>query len=511
MAAGTGEELNQDVTDRNVIRVEGVERTFHRFKILVVLMVPITMALIAISSINLALPSIEQGLGATSSDLQWILSGYALTFGITLIPAGRIGDSLGRGMFFVMGLALFTLSSLACGLATDPAMLIIARFVQGVGAGLYNPQVMGMIQQFFSGRGRAKAFALLGMVISVSVAIGPLLAGSMIAWLGPESGWRAAFLVNVPIGLAGLVLAVVWLPFGRERRRFRRSREIRAARTRGEVTDLQRSHLDLDPVGTLMLTAAVLCVMFPFTAHGSPWWWLLVPFGLALLASWVAWEKRYKARGHEPMVDLDLFSYPSFSFGSAVSGTFFVGSTSIFVVAALFMQQGLGTSAFIAGLITLPNALISAFAAIWSGRHALDRGRAIAAGSIFIIIIACLAAIGVAWLVVERGISFWWLAVPWGIAGLGQGALGSANQTLTLEDVPTAVGGTAGGVMSTAQRMGTAIGSAVITSVFFAAFASSGAFAALRDAYLVISAVLVVATALALGDLRSARRRGVGH
>lgn len=497
--------------DRNVIRIEGVDRTFHRYKILFVLMVPIAMALMAISSINVALPAIEEGLGATSADVQWILSGYALTFGITLIPAGRIGDSLGRSIFFTLGLAVFTLSSLACGLAGDPWVLNASRFVQGVGAGIYNPQVMGIIQQFFSGRGRAKAFALLGMVVSVSVAVGPLLAGSMIAWLGPETGWRASFLLNVPIGLVGLVLAVRWLPFGRERRRWRRSRELRASRARGEMPDLQRAHLDLDPFGTLLMAAAVLCVMIPFTVHGSAWWWLVVPFGLALMALWVSWEKRYKARGHEPMVDLELFSYRSFSFGTAVSGTFFVGSTSIFVVAALFVQQGLGTGALQAGLITLPNALVSAVAAMWSGRRTMTHGRRIVIASILTIVLALLGAIGVAWLVVESGVSFWWLAVPWAVCGLGQGALGSANQTLTLEDVPTAVGGTAGGVMSTAQRMGTAIGNAVITSIFFAAFSSVGHWAALRDAYLVIGAVLLLATALAVGDLRAARRRGIGH
>lgn len=499
------------MTDRNVIRVEGVDRPFHRYKILLVLMVPISMALMAISSINVALPTIESGLGATASDLQWVLSGYALTFGITLIPAGRIGDSLGRGALFTLGLAVFTVASLGCGLAPTPELLNISRFAQGFGAGLYNPQVMGMIQQFFSGRGRAKAFSLLGMVVSVSVAIGPILAGTMIGWIGPENGWRASFLINVPIGLAGVVLALVWLPFGRERRRWNRSRQIRAARARGEAVPPQRQHLDLDPLGLVLMAAAVLCVMFPFTAHGSPWLWALVPAGLALLAVWVAWERRYRAAGHQPLVDLALFSYPSFTYGTAVSGTFFVGSTSIFVIAALFVQQGLGVSAFEAGLITLPNAIVSAFAAMRAGRHVMDRGRIIVVGAIATIVLACLAAIGVAWLVVEHGISFWWLAVPWAVCGLGQGSLGSANQTLTLEDVPTAVGGTAGGVMSTAQRMGTAIGNALITSVFFAAFATTGAFAAFRNSYLVISAVLVLATSLAIGDLRAARRRGVDH
>lgn len=370
---------------------------------------------------------------------------------------------------------------------------------------------MGMIQQTFSGRGRAKAFALLGMVVSVSVAVGPLLAGSMIGWLGPQSGWRASFLVNVPIGLAGLVLAMFWLPFGRERRRWRRTRQIRAARARGEHVDLQRTHLDLDPVGSVLMAAAVLAVMYPFTAHGSPWLWVLVPLGLGALVGWQFWEKRYKARGHEPMVDLDLFSYRSFSYGTAVTGIFFVGSTSIFVIAALFVQQGLGASALTAGLITLPNAVVSALAAMWSGRHTMDHGRTIVVLAIGTIVLACLGAIGVAWSVVGHGAGMWWLAVPWAVAGIGQGALGAANQTMTLEDVPTTVGGTAGGVMSTAQRMGTAIGNAMITSVFFGVTTARGYLPAFRDAYLMIAGVLVLAMAMAVQDRRAARRRGVGH
>ncbi len=498
------------MNDRNVIRVEGTTRTFHRHKILLVMMVPIAMALMAISSINVALPTIEQGLGATSTDLQWALSGYALAFGIMLIPAGRLGDSLGRSMLFTIGLAVFTLASLACGLAPSPTALNVARLVQGVGAAIYNPQVMGMIQQMFTGRGRAKAFALLGMVVSVSVAVGPILAGSMIAWLGPQNGWRASFLINTPLGLAGVVLALLWLPFGRERRRWRRSRQLRAAAARGEHVDAQREHLDLDPFGALLLAVAVLCVMFPFTAHGSALVWLLAPLGLALVVAWVAWERTYRARGHQPMVDLSLFSYASFSYGTAVTGTFFVGSTSIFVIAALFVQQGLGHGPLEAGLITVPNAVLSAYAAAWSGRHTYEHGRRIVVGGILVIAASCLAAVGVAWLVVTQGASFWWLAVPWAVAGLGQGSLGAANQTMTLQDVPATVGGTAGGVMSTSQRIGTAIGNAMITSIFFGTAASAGYLPAFRDAYLTIAAVMLVAVVLAVRDLRVARRRSQG-
>lgn len=502
--------MGRVTADRNLIHVEGVDRTFHRYKVLFVILVPIAMALMSISSINVALPTIEADLGATASDLQWVLAGYALTFGITLIPAGRAGDLLGRGLLFMVGLAVFTFGSLACGLADTPLALNTARFAQGIGAGLYNPQAMGMIQQYFSGRGRAKAFALFGMVVSVSVAIGPLMAGTMIQWLGPHDGWRASFLIMVPLGLVGLAVGLRWLPFSTERRLWGFTSRRRGG-TVEEDAAARASRLDLDPVGTTMLASAVLMIMFPFTARGAGPIWLLAPAGLLLVFAWIRWEQRYKARGNAPMVDLDLFAFRSFTYGSGVSATAFLGMTSIFVVAALFLQQGLGVSAFATGLITLPNALVSVGTAYWSGQRVLDYGRTIVIGALATMVAACLATIGVAWLVVAHDASFWWLAVPWTVAGLGQGALGSANQTLTVEDVPPAAGGTAGGVMSTGQRMGTAIGNAMITSVFFGAVAAADHFAGLLAAYLVISAVLGLAMVIAIGDLRAARRRGVDH
>ena len=216
--------------DPNLIRVEGTDRVFRRGRILIVLLIPIAMALVAVSSINVALPSISSGLGATDTDLQWVLSGYALTFGISLVPAGRAGDVLGRGAFFVIGLLLFSVASLACSLAPTPEFLNVARFAQGIGAGLYNPQTMGMIQQYWRGMERARAFALFGMVVAVSVAVGPVLAGFIIQAFGPEIGWRASFLINFPLGLIGCVLALRWFPFGKERQRRAAKKALRETR-----------------------------------------------------------------------------------------------------------------------------------------------------------------------------------------------------------------------------------------------------------------------------------------
>lgn len=212
------------------------------------------MSLMAVSSVNVALATIEDGLGASASDLQWVLSGYALAFGIALIPAGAGGGRprpripVRRRHGDLRGGLLF------CGLATAPWALNVARLAQGLGAGLYPPQVTGMIQQYFTGGGRARAFALLGLVVSASVAVGPVFAGTIIQFVGSHDGWRWTFFTYILVGLAGIAFALAWFPFETERR-------LRGA---------DRPRVDLDPVGTLLMGAAVLGSMYPFMAR-TPW------------------------------------------------------------------------------------------------------------------------------------------------------------------------------------------------------------------------------------------------
>lgn len=486
------------------IRVDGTDRTFHRNRILVVLLVPLSMSLMAVSSINVALPTIESGLGASAADIQWVLAGYALTFGVSLIPAGRAGDVLGRGSVFVAGLLVFTLASLACGLAGDPVHLNAARFVQGVGAGMFSPQMTGMIQQYFSGLARAKAYALFGMVVSVSVAIGPVLAGAIIEAVGPANGWRASFFLNVPIGIAGVALAFAWFPFGTERASLRRRRERRAARVAG-VAPREQARIDLDPVGSLLIGLAVLAIMWPFISRSGGLTWLLAVGGLGLAALWLWWERFYERRGRQPMVDLELFSYPSFTNGTAISGTLFLGSTSLFAVLAIMLQSGLGVSALQTGLVTLPNAILSAVTSWWAGRHALTRGRFLIVIAIAAMVLGTLLSIAVAWAVAERGLSHWWFGLSVAIIGAGMGAMGSSNQTLSFEDVPSRYGGTAGGVKQTAERIGTAVGTAMVTAVFFGITADSGYTMGFTGAYAVIAAALTLSLLVALYDQRAAR------
>src|SRR5699024_6820149 len=261
-----------------------------RWRILAVLLLTIFMSLVGVSIVNVALPSIQRALDASLSDIQWVLSGYALTFGVFLVAAGRAGDIMGRGGIFLLGVGIFTLSSLLAGLAPDANWLNAARFVQGIGSGLLNPQGIGMIQQYFRGEERGRAFGYFGTTVGLSVAIGPVLGGVLIKLGGLQLGWRLTFLVNVPFGVRALVLGVLWFPKPLTRK-IPRPSNAHARRQQG-----LRS---LDPIGAVILGLAVLATLFPFVeSRTSPLTWLLLPLGLVLYYLWVKWEQRYARTGN---------------------------------------------------------------------------------------------------------------------------------------------------------------------------------------------------------------------
>ena len=462
----------------------------RRWRILAVLLVAIFMSLISVSIINVVLPSVQRGLGASDSDLQWVLTGYALTFGVVLVGAGRAGDLIGRGPLFIAGVVLFTLSSVWGGLAPDPLSLNLSRVVQGLGSGLLNPQAVGMIQQYFRGPERGRAYGALGSVIGVSVAVGPVLGGLIIQLAGEADGWRWTFLVNVPVGVLAVVLALRWFP--------RPLRVPRGART--------GSH-DLDPVGTVLLALAVLALLLPFVERSlGPLGWLLLPGGAALLALWVRWERGYRRRGRAPMVDLSLFRVRSFSVGTVIAGLYFLGVTSVWVIVALYVQNGLGRSALVAGLIGLPAALASAVTSNWAGRHVGARGRRIVVAGLVSAMVGLLLSVLVVQLVAADRASVWWMLLSLLFVGAAQGMVITPNQTITLGQVPLEYAGAAGGVLQTAQRIGTAMGLAVITAVTFAVLEESSWAVAVTAGFVAVTGALVLTLVVAVLDLRSARR-----
>ncbi len=228
-----------------------------RWRALALCLVAGFMTLLDVSIVNVALPSIRTGLAASESDLQWIIAGYGLAFGIALVPAGRLGDAKSRRAVFAIGLALFTVASAACGLATGSTWLSITRVIQGLGAGIVSPQVSGFIQTLFSGKERGRAFGIFGATIGISTALGPLIGGLLVRFGGAENGWRWVFLVNVPVGIVALLLVRRLLP----------------------PSTVHRKQ-SLDPVGVVLFGGAILFVLLPLVTGDQD-----VPDRPALVAS----------------------------------------------------------------------------------------------------------------------------------------------------------------------------------------------------------------------------------
>lgn len=467
-----------------------------RWRILIVLLAAIFMSLIAVSIVNVALPAIQDGLDASESDLQWVLSGYALTFGVVLVAAGRAGDILGRGGIFVLGVSVFTAASIACSFAPSAEWLNIARFVQGVGSGLLNPQGVGMIQQYFRGAERGRAFGYFGSTVGVSVAIGPVLGGFLIQLGGPDFGWRLTFLVNVPVGILTLILALLWFP-----------KPLLRRRPEGETGKAARS--SMDPIGSLLLGLAVLAILFPFMeSRTSAGTWLLLPVGIVLVLAWVKWERRYAARGRSPMVDLHIFRTRSFTNGTVIVTLYFLGMTSIWVIVALYMQQGAGKTALEAGLVGIPSAVLSAFAANWAGRRVITYGRKIVIGGLYFALVGLALSVAVTILHDAVGLSVWWLMLTLSFIGIAQGSVISPNQTLTLAEVPLQYAGSSGAIMQTGQRMGTSIGIAVITAAVFGSLQVTGWSTAVAVGFGLIALVVLSALLMAYKDQWDRRKGG---
>jgi len=462
----------------------------RRWRALAVCLVAGFMTLLDVSIVNVAVPSMRAGLDASASDLSWVLSGYALAFGLVLVPAGRLGDARGRRTVFVAGLALFLLASAACGLAPTATTLALARLVQGFAGGLINPQVAGLIQALFRGAERGRAFGFLGASIGFSTAVGPVLGGLIISGVGGEDAWRWVFFVNLPVGLVALPLAWRLIP-----------------------ADLGSGRREsVDPVGVVLLALGLFLLFLPLVEvrRAGPAAGVLVPLAGVVLAGFVVWERRHRGRGREPVVDLTLFRRRSYTLGVGIGVLYFAGFTSIFLVLTLYLQSGLGLSALQAGLVTTPFALGGALAAGFGGGSVTRVGRPLVAVGLVLSAVGLVAADVVADLVDGRVVALA-LLVPLAVAGIGSGLTISPNQTLTLAEAPVAGAGSAAGVLQTAQRVGTALGIAVVAAVFFAVLGDTDAdpdwAGALRAGLRVSTAFVLAALLLAALDLRAGRVR----
>jgi EmrB/QacA subfamily drug resistance transporter len=444
------------------------------------------MTLLDVSITNVALPSISDSTDAGPSQLQWIVSGYTLAFGLVPVLAGRLGDDHGRRRMFQIGVVGFALTSALSGLAPTAEILIAARVLQGIAGGLINPQVSGLVQQMFRGDERGRAFGALGTTVGLGTALGPLVGGALIALGGPDLGWRLVFFVNVPVGVVVIVLARRYLP----------------------STPAVGSHR-LDLLGSLILGAATFCVLFgavELEEVGRVVLLLVVPALVLLVAFWRR-ERRLTDARQDPLVDLRLFRRPSYTSGVVLALLYFPAQAGLPLVMALYFQRGLGFSALHSALGVTAFAVGSAVAAQSAGRFVTRIGRPLVVGGTLTFGAGAVAmAIVASTTPTEHAVLV--LAGPLFVMGFGNGTVITPNQALTLMDVDPVVGSTAGGVLQTAQRVGLAVGQAVIGAAFFAALAGPGA-ASYSHALVTaaFAALVFVAAATSVGTWEIVRQR----
>ena len=469
----------------------------RRWKALAVSLAAGFMTLLDVSIVNVALPSMQQSLHASAGTIQWIVSGYALTFGLTLVAGGRLGDVLGRRRMFLIALSAFVLTSALAGAAPGETPLVVARLLQGVAAGLLTPQNSGLIQDMFRGAERGRAFGMFGATVGISTATGPVLGGAILSLFGDESGWRWVFYVNIPVGVLAFVLAWIWVP--------------KAQRTRTRIRD------EVDYRGALLLGFAVLCVLFPLVwseGASAGWLWLLLAAAPGFGYAFVRWERRVTRRGGQPLLELSLFTEVSGYYSGLVLGTvYFCGFTGVFLVMSLFLQKGLGYTPLQSGLTVTPFALGSSITAVVSGRLIPRWGRRLTVTGLILVTLG-FGAVALMVTVAPVHSLGWEMALPLLVAGIGGGAVISPNTTLTLECVPSRMAGVAGGALQTGQRIGTAVGTAVLATAFYTAVSDTqGDYpAAVSITMLFAIGFVLVAVALAVRELavrRGLRLRGI--
>ncbi|MEC3915574.1 MFS transporter [Nocardia sp. CDC160] len=436
--------MTQSLTQSPTAAAPAPVATRRPIAVLAVILLGQFMAVLDASIVNVAIPSIRTSLHATGSGLQLIVSGYVIAYAVLLVTGARLGDRFGQRTMFVTGLAVFTLASLACGLATNTAALIVFRFLQGIGSAAMVPQVMTLIQRTFTGTTRARALSAYAAVISGGMVVGQIAGGVIVSSDFAGTGWRGVFLVNVPIGLALLAVAPRILP---------------AAAVRGDRK--------LDLAGLAVLTPAVLLFVVPLVlGHEQDWpvWtWIALACAAVGFAGFALVERWVHRRGGEPLFADRVLRSPGLVLTAC---TLFLVMTTfggwLFVI-AIHLQSTLGYSALHAGLLFLPNGITFALASLnWSRIPARYHARMIPLG----LLLAAVTMV-VMGLLLRGGGDMGPLALTvFGIMGIGFGLSFSPLMARTTSRIPLALAADASGILVTCVQLGVVVGIATFGSVF---------------------------------------------
>jgi EmrB/QacA subfamily drug resistance transporter len=439
------------------------------------------MDLLDATIVNVALPSIRDDLGANGAQLEWTVGGYLLSFAVLMITGGRLGDMLGRRRMFVTGVVGFTAGSALACVAPSIGVLLVARVVQGGLAAMMVPQVLSSLQALYTPRERAAMLGLIGGVSGLSAVIGPVLGGWLVSSDAFGIGWRSIFLINLPVGLVLVVLALRWVP------------------------DTRSAHpLRPDPLGLVLATAGLLGVVYALVEgreqDWAAWIWAVGGAGVALLATSVVQQKRRERTTGSALLPMRLFSDRGFSAGLVTQGAFQGSLAGFALVLTVYVQTGLGWSAIHAGMTLLPFSLGAFVGTGISVPLGMKLGKAV------MVVGAGLQSVATVWVLSTvhgeaDGLSTWHLVPALVVSGIGLGMLVVPLADIALATVPTTEAGAASGAFGTVQQVGAALGIAVIGTVFFGVVGSSYDGASLRDG--LVAACWVAAGGYAVSALAS--------
>ena len=438
--------------------------------------------------VNVALPTIDSRLHASSATLELVVAGYGVPYALLLVLGGRLGDLYGRRRLFMLGMASFTVFSLLCGLAPTAGALVAFRGLQGASAALMVPQVLATIQASCSSERRARALGLYGATAGVAAVVGQVAGGAIVAANIAGTSWRPIFLVNVPLGIVGLVLA---------------SRTVPATHSDEPAR--------IDSLGTVLLAFSVLALLVPLTegrALGWPAWSIaLLALFVPAVAAFVLVERRLERVGGHPIVPPSLVRLPGMQRGLAIAAPFFAGFGAFMFVSALALQRGAGLGPLASGLALVPMAVAFLLASLATARLVARFGRRVVSVG------ALLQAVGLALLAltlfgVWPHVDALNLAPAMIVAGVGQGLIMSPLFGVVLSGVPAGRAGVGSGVLVTTQQTSLALGVAALGSLFVTLAAPTslgmrGAFVVVLGVQIAIALVVAVgATTLPMGAPR---------
>jgi MFS family permease len=437
------------------------------------------LAMIDFFIVNVALPSMATDLSASAGQLELVVSGYATAYAVLLVVGGRLGDAFGRRRLYLIGLAAFTFTSLLCGLAPTAPALVAARVLQGAAAALLVPQTLATIQATGTAASRARAVGWFGATGGIAAVVGQVLGGVLVSADIAGSGWRPVFLVNVPIGLAGLWLARTRLP---------ETRSALPARP--------------DAAGTVLLAAAVVSVLVPLTegrAAGWPAWSVALLASAPLFAAaFVLVERRLERAGRTPLLPPSLLAHRSMRVGLALAAPFFAGFGAFMFVYALVVQGALGWGPALAGLALTPMAATFLVASLLTARAVARFGRSVITAGAGVQAVGLVTVALTAW-ATWPDLQALQLAPGLAVAGFGQGLVMPSLIRVVLSEVPVASAGAGSGVFTTMQQVSLAVGVAALGSLFLT-LAAPGAAGTLPAFLVVLGLQSLVALAIVLGS-----------